>query len=322
MRSADEGLWIALHRLLPTPPSEQSCYLRELFFQCWDQRHSGGLCCSPMCVYLCVCSPTFAEKRGGCNRFQLLIYQCFSFSLRDSFNGEALASFVASQNLSFAHIIGRLQLTSGHCGSVSSIGGALQGQWAQMWCKKPTETALQVPGSEGRRCCGCCSRYWLPCGHRAGVWVWEEPLPSCAPWVVVGGRGVEDEAVESGLTPVLFQAHRKREVGAWLWGCSLGQLAHLSWCSSRPSLMPWFFSSQSSVPPQSWSQVQQDLTSSILVSQLRALQLHWVWFGALHSLGCKTYKGCITTDFYLYRKRCTWTFFGSENGMLKNINVM
>lgn len=169
MRSADEGLWIALHRLLPTPPSEQSCYLRELFFQCWDQRHSGGLCCSPMCVYLCVCSPTFAEKRGGCNRFQLLIYQCFSFSLRDSFNGEALASFVASQNLSFAHIIGRLQLTSGHCGSVSSIGGALQGQWAQMWCKKPTETALQVPGSEGRRCCGCCSRYWLPCGHHAGT---------------------------------------------------------------------------------------------------------------------------------------------------------
>lgn len=49
-------------------------------------------------------------------------------------------------------------------------------------------------------------------------------------------------------------------------------------------------------------QVQQDLTSSIPVSQVRALQLQWVWFGALDCLGRKAYKGCVTTDLYLYRE--------------------
>lgn len=53
------GVQAALHRLLriwllSTPPIGTATLSVWALFQCWDQRHLRVLCCSPMCVYLCV----------------------------------------------------------------------------------------------------------------------------------------------------------------------------------------------------------------------------------------------------------------------------
>lgn len=117
MRGAGCLAQIAPHMIIIHPPhwnSHTICVsplpvLRSEAFE-------GALLQPYVCVPVCVCSLTLTEEIGGFNRSKLLIYQHFPFS---SFIGETLALSVASQNLSYAHVIGRLQLTSGHCGCLT-----------------------------------------------------------------------------------------------------------------------------------------------------------------------------------------------------------
>lgn len=163
------GVWAALCRLLhiwlfPTPPSEHAiCVSTSSSAEIWGiQGGFAAVLC--VCTCVCVCSLTFTEKRGGSNRFQLLIYQHF-------FQFER---FLQWRGPSFI------------CGFSKSV---------------------------------FCSCNWQAAAHLRA-------LQAC-------------------------QQH---------WG--------------------------------------------------------WVWFGALHSVGCKAYKGCVTTISNVLKR-----FFGSENGMLKNTNV-